>query len=47
MIFTKPIKNAYVTNLKEEKTGEVKYTDHEIDLGSLSHCKFVTLYVEL
>ena len=47
LIFTKPIKNAYVTNLKEEKTGEVKYTDHEIDLGSLSHCKFVTLYVEL
>ena len=47
LIFTKPIKNAYVTNLKEEKTGEVKYTDHEIDLGSLSHCRFVTLYVEL
>jgi len=47
LIFTKPIKNAYVTNLKEEKTGEVKYTDHEIDLGLLSHCKFVTLYVEL
>lgn len=47
LIFTKRIKNAYVTNLKEEKIAEVKYTDHEIDLDVLSHCKFVTLYVEL
>ena len=47
LIFTKRIKNAYVTNLKEEKIAEVKYTDHEIDLDVLSHCKFITLYVEL
>ena len=34
------IKEAYYTNLKEEKTEEIKVENNTISVKELSHCKF-------
>ena len=47
LVFSKKIKKAYYTNLKEEYEGNIEADDHTISIKPLSHCKFVTIYVEL
>ena len=47
LVFSKKIKKAYYTNLKEEYEGNIKVDNHTISIKPLSHCKFVTIYVEL
>ena len=39
-------KEAYYTNLKEEKTEEIKIENNTISVKELSHCKFVTIWVK-
>ena len=42
--FNFDIKEAYYTNLKEEKTEEIKVENNTISVKELSHCKFVTIW---
>lgn len=44
--FNFDIKEAYYTNLKEEKTEEIKIENNTISVKELSHCKFVTILVK-
>lgn len=44
--FNFDIKEAYYTNLKEEKTEEIKVENNIISVKELSHCKFVTIWVK-
>ena len=44
--FNFDIKEAYYTNLKEEKTEEIKVENNTITVKELSHCKFVTIWVK-
>lgn len=44
--FNFDIKEAYYTNLKEEKTEEIKIENNTISVKELSHCKFVTIWVK-
>ena len=44
--FNFDIKEAYYTNLKEEKTEEIKVENNTISVKELSHCKFVTILVK-
>lgn len=44
--FNFDIKEAYYTNLKEEKTEEIKVENNTISVKELSHCKFVTIWVK-
>lgn len=44
--FNFDIKEAYYTNLKEEKTEEIKVENNTISVKKLSHCKFVTIWVK-
>lgn len=46
IIFHTNISKAYYTNLKEENMEEIEVNDNTITLRPISHCKFVTLYVE-
>lgn len=47
LVFKKPVKQAYLCNLREQKTQDVSFLDKTVELSALGHCKFVTLYVEL
>lgn len=40
------IREAYYTNLKEEKTEPIEIKNNTINVKELSHCKFVTIYVK-
>ena len=44
--FNFDIKEAYYTNLKEEKTEDIKVENNTISVKELSHCKFVTIWVK-
>lgn len=44
--FNFDIKEAYYTNLKEEKTEAIKIENNTISVKELSHCKFVTIWVK-
>ena len=44
--FNFDIKEAYYTNLKEEKTEEIKVENNTISVKELSHFKFVTIWVK-
>ena len=44
--FNFDIKEAYYTNLKEEKTEEIKVENNTISVKELSHCKLVTIWVK-
>ena len=44
--FNFDIKEAYYTNLKEEKTEEIRIENNTISVKELSHCKFVTIWVK-
>lgn len=44
--FNFDISKAYYTNLKEEFTEEININNNTINIEPISHCKFVTLYVE-
>jgi mannosylglycerate hydrolase len=44
--FTKEIKEAYYTNLKEEKQESIEIHNNTIKTKEVSHCKFVTIYVK-
>ena len=44
--FNFDIKEAYYTNLKEEKPEEIKIENNTISVKELSHCKFVTIWVK-
>ena len=44
--FNFDIKEAYYTNLKEEKTEEIRVENNTISVKELSHCKFVTIWVK-
>lgn len=46
IVFHTNISKAYYTNLKEENMEEIRVNDNTITLRPISHCKFVTLYVE-
>lgn len=46
IVFHTDISKAYYTNLKEENVEEVEVTNNSITVRPISHCKFVTLYVE-
>lgn len=43
--FNFDISQAYYTNLKEEKTEAIEIYNNTIKVKELSHCKFVTIYV--
>lgn len=40
------IREAYYTNLKEEKTEPIEIKNNTMNVKELSHCKFVTIYVK-
>lgn len=44
--FNFDVKEAYYTNLKEEKTEDIKVENNTINVKELSHCKFVTICVK-
>lgn len=44
--FNFDIKEAYYTNLKEEKQESIPISNNTIKVKELSHCKFVTIYVK-
>ena len=44
--FNFDVKEAYYTNLKEEKTEAIKVENNTISVKELSHCKFVTIWVK-
>ena len=44
--FNFDVKEAYYTNLREEKTGAIKVENNTISVKELSHCKFVTIWVK-
>lgn len=44
--FSYDIKEAYYTNLKEEKQESINIHNNTITTKELSHCKFVTIYVK-
>lgn len=46
IVFHTNISKAYYTNLKEENMEEIEVNDNTITIRPISHCKFVTLYVE-
>lgn len=47
LMFAKPIKKAYLMNLKEDEIASVEFKDNIVELPVLGHCKFITLYVEM
>ncbi len=44
--FNFDVKEAYYTNLREEKTEDIKVENNTINVKELSHCKFVTICVK-
>ena len=44
--FNFDVKEAYYTNLREEKTEDIKVENNIINVKELSHCKFVTICVK-
>ena len=44
--FAKPVKQAYLCNLREQRSGDVEISGCEVTLKPLGHCKFVTVYIE-
>lgn len=44
--FNFDVKEAYYTNLREEKTEDIKVENNTISVKELSHCKFVTICVK-
>ena len=44
--FNFDVKEAYYTNLREEKTEDIKVENNTINFKELSHCKFVTICVK-
>lgn len=44
--FNFDVKEAYYTNLREEKTEDIKAENNTINVKELSHCKFVTICVK-
>ena len=44
--FNIPISFAYYTDLKENKKDSIEIKDNKIVVPEISHCKFVTIYVE-
>ena len=44
--FNFEVKEAYYTNLREEKTEAIKVENNTISVKELSHCKFVTIWVK-
>lgn len=41
-----PVKQAYLCNLREQRSGDVEVSGCEVTLKPLGHCKFVTVYIE-
>lgn len=44
--FAKPVKHAYLCNLREQQSGDVEVNGCEVTLKPLGHCKFATVYIE-
>ena len=44
--FNKKVVNAYYTDLKEQKVEDISFESSRIVIKSLSHCQFITVYVE-
>ena len=44
--FNFDVKEAYYTNIREEKTEDIKVENNTINVKELSHCKFVTICVK-
>lgn len=47
LAFARPVRNAYLVDLRERKVADVAFSGCEVELEPLAHCKFVSLYVEL
>ena len=45
-MFTQNIKKAYYVDLKEEYADSIEVVDNTIQVKTLTHCKFTTIYVE-
>lgn len=41
-----PVKQAYLCNLREQRSGDVEVNGCEVALKPLGHCKFATVYIE-
>lgn len=44
--FARPVKQAYLCNLREQRSGDVEVSGCEVALKPLGHCKFATVYIE-
>ena len=44
--FATPVKQAYLCNLREQRSGNVEVNGCEVKLKPLGHCKFATVYIE-
>ena len=44
--FNKKVVNVYYTDLKEQKVEDISFESSRIVIKSLSHCQFITVYVE-
>ena len=45
--FSRPVREAYLCDLRERRSGKVAVMGDTVSLEPLAHCKFATLYVEL
>ncbi|WP_270243031.1 hypothetical protein [Collinsella tanakaei] len=41
-----PVKQAYLCNLREQRSGDVEVNGCEVVLKPLGRCKFATVYIE-
>lgn len=45
--FSRPVREAYLCDLREHRSGDVAFEDNLVSLPSLGRCKFLTLFVRL
>lgn len=41
-----PVKQVYLCNLREQRSGDVEVNGCEVTFKPLGHCKFATVYIE-
>lgn len=47
LVFSRPVRRAWLCDLRERKSGEVWFEGGTVELEPLGHAKFATVYVEL
>ena len=45
--FSRSVREAYLCDLREHRSGDVAFENNLVSLPSLGHCKFLTLFVRL